>query len=36
MCKRASVGTYLNMNALPDNAQTFVFHDTVIVDHFLY
>ena len=35
MCKRAYVGTYLNMNALQDNAQSFVFPITIVVGHFL-
>ena len=36
MCKRSTIGTYLKVNALPDNAQPFVFLFTTTVDHFLY
>ena len=36
MCKRAYVGTYLNMNALQANAQSFFFPITIAVGHFLY
>ena len=35
MCKRMQVGTYLNMNALQDNAQSFVFPITIAVGHLL-
>ena len=36
MCKRTFVGTYLNMSALQDNAQSFVFSfNTITVGHFL-
>ena len=33
MCKRMHVGTYLNMNALQYNAQSFVFPFTITVGH---
>lgn len=36
MCKRYFVGTYLKVNALQDNAQTFFFSETITVGHFLY
>ena len=36
MCKRNFVGTYLNVNALHDNAQPFFFPFTIAVGHFLY
>ena len=36
MCKRTDIGTYLNVNALPDNAQSSVFLFSIAVDHFLY
>ena len=37
MCKRIDVCTYLNVNALQDNAQSFVFpFTTIAVGHFLY
>ena len=35
MCKRYFVGTYLKVNALPDNAQPRVFLKTIIVGQFL-
>ena len=36
MCKRSTVGTYLTLSALQDNAQPFVFpFATITVDHFL-
>ena len=35
MCKRSSVGTYLKVNALPDNAQPCVFPVSITVGHFL-
>ena len=35
MCKRHNVGTYLKLNALQDNAQSFVFPITIAVGHFL-
>ena len=35
MCKRPDFGTYLNMNALQDNAQSFFFPVTIVVGHFL-
>ena len=37
MFKRVEVATYLNVNALQDNAQPFVFSfDTITVGHFLF
>ena len=36
MCKRYSIGTYLRVNALQDNAQPFFFPETITVGHFLY
>ena len=35
MCKRSIVHTYLKVNALQDNAQSFFFPFTIAVDHFL-
>ena len=35
MCKRSNIGTCMKMNALQDNAQSFVFPITIIVGHFL-
>ena len=35
MCKRSTVGTYLTVNALHDNAQPCVFLKTIIVGQFL-
>ena len=35
MCKRAYIGTYLRVNALQDNAQSFVFPITITVGHYL-
>ena len=35
MCKRAYIDTYLRVNALQDNAQSFVFPITIAVGHFL-
>jgi len=35
MCKRVTDGTYLRVNALPDNALSSVFSFTIAVDHFL-
>ena len=35
MCKRSTVGTYLRVNALQDDAQSFVFPYTIAVGHFL-
>ena len=35
MCKRSTIGTYLRVNALQDNAQSLVFPFTVVVGHFL-
>ena len=35
MCKRSNIGTYLRVNALPDNAQTLVFPFTITVGHCL-
>ena len=36
MCKRSSIGTYLMVNALQDNAQPIVFpFHTITVGHFL-
>ena len=36
MCKRSTSATYLKVNALQDNAHTFVFSfDTIIVGHVL-
>ena len=31
MCKRSSVGTYLRVNALQDNAHTFVFRSLLLL-----
>ena len=36
MCKRRQIGTYLKVNALPDDACDFVFPFTVTVGHCLY
>ena len=36
MYKRTNIGTYLCVNALPDNAQVFYFSQTIAVGHFLY
>ena len=37
MCKRSIVHTYLKVNALHDNAQSFVFpFHTITVGHFLF
>ena len=35
MCKRNCFGTYLTMNALPDNAKTSFPYFTITVGHFL-
>ena len=35
MCKSSTAGTYLKVNALPDNALASVSPFTIIVDHFL-
>ena len=35
MCKRSTVGTYQNVNALQDNAQPCVFLKTITVGQFL-
>ena len=36
MCRQSSVGTYLTLSALHDNAQSFVFpFETITVGHFL-
>ena len=35
MCKRRQMGTYLRVNALPDNAFDVVFPFTIIVGHYL-
>ena len=36
MCKRSTVGTYMRVNALQDNAQASVFpFITIAVGHFL-
>ena len=34
MCKRSTIGTYMNMNALQDNAQSSSFPFTIVVGHF--
>ena len=37
MCRQIPVATYLTLNALHDNAQSFVFpFTTITVGHFLY
>ena len=35
MCKRSTIGTYMNMNALQDNAQYSFSPFTIVVGHFL-
>ncbi len=35
MCKRSTDGTYLKVNALPADAQTFFLPFTITVGHFL-
>ena len=35
MCKRSKVHTYLKVNALQANAQSFFFPFTIAVGHFL-
>lgn len=35
MCKQTTAGTYLNVNALSDNAQRQSFPDTITVGHIL-
>ena len=35
MCKRSTTGTYLRVNALDNNAQSFFFPFTIAVGHFL-
>ena len=35
MCKRVYVDTYLRVNALQDNAQSFFFPITITVGHYL-
>ena len=35
MCKRTEFATYLMMNALHDNAQSFFFPITIAVGHYL-
>ena len=35
MCKRTNVDTYLRVNALQADAQSFVFPITIAVGHFL-
>ena len=35
MCRRSQIGTYLNVNALYNNAQSFVFPYDITVDHSL-
>ena len=36
MCKRVQIETYVNINALPDNAQSsFSLENTIVVGHYL-
>ena len=35
MCKRNQFGTYMNINALPDNAKSSFSLETISVGHFL-